>query len=86
MSNSISLSAFLDWIEMDTEEHPEEFITGISFGHNIFQHFYYKFYNHYHHKGGKLNKDSHPVRLEQDVVTSPVAGFKAGGFFLEIQY
>jgi hypothetical protein len=78
--------AYLDWTELDTEEHPEEFLTGIYLEHYILEHLYYKFYNHYHHKGGQLHKETHPVRLQQDVVTSPLIGFRFRGFFLELQY
>jgi hypothetical protein len=82
----LKLIAYIDWTELDTEEHPEEFLTGICLEHYIFEHFYYKFYNHYHHKGGQLHKDTHPVRLQQDIVTSPLIGFRFRGFFIELQY
>lgn len=83
---SFNLLTYLDWIELDTEEHPEEFITGLIFKHNISNSLYYRFYNHYHHRGGQLNKDTHPVRIEQDVVLSPVIGLRMYGLFVEIEY
>lgn len=83
---TVDFTFYIDWIKLDTEEHPEEFITGLIFNHNIFENFYYKFFNHYHHKGGQLNKDSHPVRIEQDIATSPVIGFNYKGFYTEAAY
>jgi hypothetical protein len=47
---------------------------------------YYKFFNHYHHKGGQLHKDTHPVRIEQDIVASPVLGFDFFGVYTELAY
>ncbi len=85
-NNNKDLLTYIDWIELDTKEHPEEFITGIIWKHNIFSHFYYKFFNHYHHRGGQLNKDTHPVRIEQDIVFSPVMGFIYSGLYLETEY
>ena len=83
---SLFLSAYMDWIEQDTEEHPEEFITGLIFRHSPADWFYYKFFNHYHHRGGQLHKDSHPVRIEQDIVFSPAAGFSLMGVYAEFAY
>jgi hypothetical protein len=78
--------AFLDWIKLDTKEHPEEFTAGLLLKHNFSDNFYYKFFDHYHHHGGQLNKDTHPVRIEQDVVNSPVLGFSYKGFYVEAAY
>ncbi|MBN2402247.1 MAG: hypothetical protein JXN64_07585 [Spirochaetes bacterium] len=83
---TIDVSVFLDWIRLDTEEHPEEFTAGLLLKHNFSEYFYYKFFDHYHHKGGQLNKDTHPVRIEQDIVNSPVLGFIYKGFFIEAAY
>jgi|GEM_PF-3202447 len=77
---------YLDWTELDTEEHPEEFLSGICFEHYPFEFFYYKAYIHYHHKGGQLHKETHPVRLEQDIAASPLIGFGYESFFLDFQY
>lgn len=86
ITESLSLIAYMDWLELDTEEHPEEFITGLIFEHHPFNGGYYKFYNHYHHRGGQLHKDTHPVRIEQDVVSSPVIGFRFWKLFIEGAY
>lgn len=83
---TFNLISYLDWLEFDTEEHPEEFITGVLFEHYLFKNIYYKFYNHYHHRGGQLHKDSHPLRIEQDIVTSPLIGFRFSGVFVEMEY
>ena len=85
-TKTFDLAAYMDWIELDTKEHPEEFITGLIIEHNITSWFYYKFYNHYHHRGGQLNKETHPVRIQQDVATSPVIGFKFWKLYLEGEY
>jgi hypothetical protein len=83
---TINATAFLDWIKLDTEEHPEEFIAGLLIKHNLSENFYYKFFDHYHHRGGQLNKDTHPVKIEQDIVNSPSLGFIYKGFYAEAAY
>lgn len=83
---TMNLQLFIDWIELDTKDHPEEFITGLIWKHSPFRHMYYKFFNHYHHRGGQLNKDTHPVRIEQDIVASPVLGLNFYGFYAEAGY
>jgi hypothetical protein len=83
---TVDLSAFLDWLKLDTEEHPEEFTAGLLLKHNFSENFYYKFFDHYHHKGGQLNKETHPVRIEQDIVNSPILGFTYNGFYFEAAY
>ncbi len=85
-TKALNIQAYMDWLELDTEEHPEEFITGIIIDHTVSDFFYYKFFNHYHHKGGQLNKDTHPVRIEQDIVASPLIGFKLWKLYLEGEY
>jgi hypothetical protein len=82
-AGTFGLLAYMDWLELDTEEHPEEFITGIAARHDLFSWFYCRLYNHYHHRGGQLNKDTHPVRIEQDIATSPVIGFRFRMLYLE---
>lgn len=83
---SFMLVSYLDWLEHDTADHPEEFITGLSVSHNLSQNLYYNFYNHYHHRGGQLHKDTHPVRIEQDIATCPIIGFKFKGLYTEMGY
>ncbi len=83
---TLNAAVFMDWIKLDTEEHPEEFIVGLLIKHNFSENFYYKFFDHYHHHGGQLNKDTHPVRIEQDIVNSPVLGFIYKGFYIEAAY
>jgi hypothetical protein len=83
---TIEATAFLDWIKLDTEEHPEEFTAGLLLKHNFSENFYYKFFDHYHHRGGQLNKETHPVRIQQDIVNSPVLGFIYKGFYIEAAY
>lgn len=84
--NKYCLFTYLDWLELDTEEHPEEFIHGILWEQSLFSFLYYKIYTHYHHKGGQLHKDTHPVRIEQDIVASPLIGVSYKGFFSEVEY
>ncbi|MBN2040576.1 MAG: hypothetical protein JW864_11060 [Spirochaetes bacterium] len=85
-NKTMNLSLYIDWIELDTEDHPEEFITGLLWKHRVFDHFYYKLFNHYHHRGGQLYKDTHPVRIEQDIAASPVLGAELYGFYAEAGY
>ncbi len=85
-TKTFDMLAYLDWTKLDTEEHPEEFLVGLIIDHDLFTNLYYNFYNHYHHRGGQLNKDTHPVRVEQDIVASPLIGLNVFGLFVEGQY
>ncbi len=85
-TETFDLLAYMDWLELDTKEHPEEFITGLIVKHDLFNMLYYRLYNHYHHRGGQLHKDTHPVRIEQDIATSPVIGFRLWKLYLEGAY
>lgn len=83
---TLDFTSYLDWIKPDTEEHPEEFIAGAAYSHELFDWFYYKFFAHLHHKGGQLNKDTHPVRIQQDLAFSPLLGFAFKGIYAEFEY